>query len=251
MSLGQQLLSEVVAEFASVGSQENTKLDKFVKTNSDYGKLIGKLAVSLQSAARGQLLDAQEKNFPIELLIEQPDYYLQKAGLKTAAITGFLTELGAALASPDEVKTLYVYQQFGCAFGMVLHLVGDLQDFLTGTHHDVLFSRDLGKSQLTLPIIYAYRDLDSSSRLQMLELWHHIEYCSGDTVAQADYRSKIVELVKSTSAFSETLSLILHYLVQAETRLKELDPTLEKQEHQAMLDTLKNFVRLFQSYCLL
>lgn len=248
MSLGHELLNDSIHEFTLL-SQEAQDTRNTSDIISTFSKLSKRLFHCIQFAARGQLLDVQEKDVSPGRLFEQPDYHMQKIGLKTALITSYLAELGATLAAPFAKEAILIYRQFGFTFGKALHLVNDLQDFLTATNHKVENSRDLGQGQITLPLVYAYQGLNTESERQhLLKLWEQIG-CSTDTTSKVGLLKELSEMLRSTPAFLQTVMLLMDSFFEAENQLKRLDPLLEKTEHRIMLEILKKLVMRFQGHC--
>ncbi len=201
--------------------------------------LFSGLSRTIINSAKGQLLDLVDINDPLEEQFNNPDYFLEKAALKTAATVGFLTHLGAVIGAGTETESTSIYRNFGFSFGMVLHLVNDLKDFVLGLENG---GRDLKSRHLTLPVIYCYQELTSlKDRTTLLELW------SSPDISEANHR-ELIDLLNTTFALPQILGQVARYVVQAESALKLVDQDLQKLEHQILLASLKDLLRQFQYY---
>ncbi len=185
------------------------------------------------------MLDLQEKQLPLRLRFESPERYLQKVGLKTGLVFRYLAELGASLggAKAEEVE---VYGRFGFTFGLVLHLLDDLTDFLQALTRPNN-SRDLCNRYISLPFIYAFQTLVSEAeRGEMLNLW---EQTSNKPLRESgvDVNLKLAVILRSTPAFLQTLALASQYLVEATTQMGNLN----KDELNFLLRKLQNLIQGF------
>lgn len=196
-------------------------------------ELINRLNHCLLVGIKGQMLDLQETQVPLQARLENSDFYLVKTGIKAATIFSYLTELGATLGFKDHNhKLVSSYCQFGFAVGMVAQLIADLGDFLdSGKSPDK--GRDLRNRMPTLPTVYAYLALEPEIKRQtFLTLWQRVPVPL----------EEIMQLIKPTPAVSQTVGQITRYTVEAESFLRVVDPELEKVEHRAMLNLLYTFV---------
>lgn len=211
LSLGQEVFLEEVAE----------------------PKLLAYLFQTINRGLRGQFLDLQENEIPLQLRFSSPELYIQKISLKTAGTGQFLAELGATLGGADP-ETVATYARFGHNFSLSLHLLDDLADYLRASEQ----CRDLQQRYLTMVYLEAYRQLDPSNQALVLELW---EQNSGDD-------TQLRELLTTDSAVLHTLTLATRYLARAELELQSLDPKLEKPEHQELLGRLQSLIRRLYTY---
>ncbi len=207
-----------------------------------------RLLSSVSFAARGQLLDLQEKQIPLADRMADQEYYLQKSGLKTGTLVSHWLELGAMLggATNRDAASEFlhdapaVYYQAGFNLGMVLHLISDLKEFSIAVQKPEI-SRDLAWRNLTLPYIFIFKELHSAGdSSNMLRLWQQMN--SDEATRELGSLLKL----HAVTAFTRTLGMAVRYLVEAESQLKKLDPNLEKGEHLAMLEMFKNLIRKFR-----
>ncbi len=224
--LGQKLLTDTIKERLS---------------DNEPFLLINRLNHCLLVGIKGQFMDLQEEQIPLRARLEDQDYYLAKNGLKAATIFSYLTELGATLGyGSSNHEFITNYRQFGFALGMVVQLIADLGDFLAAGKQGEL-SRDLSHHLPTLPTVYAYQALETEAEKELfLELWQKVP----------TPLEEIVNLLNSTPAVSQTISLITQYAIEAENFLRAIDPQLEKLEHRSMLGLLKSFVGSLRGYFL-
>ncbi len=202
-------------------------------------ELFSELSHTIINAAKGQLLDLTEVNCSLHRQLNSPDYFLKKAALKTAETVGFLTYLGAVIGAGAKTEYTGLYRAFGLYFGMVLHLVNDLKDFVLGLENA---GRDLKNRHLTLPVVYCYQELTSiEDKATLLKLW------SSPGSSEANHQ-KLLDLLKSKFAVPQVLGQATMYMAQAESVLKQLDPGLEKIEHRLMLASLENLLGQFRYY---
>lgn len=194
--------------------------------------LVG-LFQTISRGCRGQLLDKQELELPLQIRFSSPEFYIQKISLKTAETGSFLARLGATLggASPE---TIEVYARFGLNFSLSLHLLDDLADYLREDEQ----GRDLPNRFLTLVYIEAYRLLESPKQKRVLELWEQ----------RSEDNNELRDLLTSDQAVLQTLTLATRYLAQAEIELQSVDPDLKKIEHQALLGKLKSLIQRLYTY---
>jgi geranylgeranyl pyrophosphate synthase len=247
-----------------------------------YFKLLEKLFQTIAVASRGQLLDLQEKSVCPGLILNDPNYHLNKAAVKSAVIVSHITELGATLGlgqnlsrshkqasfKPDAgsalltwEETIENYRQFGFSFGMALHIINDLKDFVVGLNDTPAKSRDLSHRNPTLPFAYAYQSFDNVEMQQrFLKLWEHnssfkleqtdLASSGGDDINIKNCDVALVELIKCSgidaTIYAQTLSTALLYMLQAQTHLKKIDPDLERVEHVLMLNILEDLLRPFK-----
>ncbi len=208
----------------------------------------GRLLSSVSYAARGQLLDLQEKHIPLAERMVDQEYYLHKSGLKTGTLVSHWLELGAMLGGTTKrIATSEflqdapaVYYQAGFNLGMVLHLISDLKEFSMAVQKPEI-SRDLAWRNLTLPYIFIFKELHSTGdSSHLLRLW---EQMNSD---EATWELGNLIKLHAVTAFTRTLGMAVRYLVEAESQLRKLDPELEKGEHRAMLEMFKNLIRKFR-----
>ena len=216
--LGQNLLTKTLAENL---------------LGAEALELLNRLNHCLLVGIKGQMLDLQETQIPLQDRLENSDFHLLKTGLKAATIFSYLTELGATLGLKDHNhKFVSCYCQFGFAVGMVAQLIADLGDFLDSGKSDNR-GRHLRNRLPTLPTTYAYQSLEPEIKRQtFLTLWQTVPIPL----------EEIVQLIKPTPAVSQTIGQITRYTVEAENFLRVVDPELEKVEHRSMLNLLYTFV---------
>jgi geranylgeranyl pyrophosphate synthase len=200
---------------------------------------------SVTFAARGQLLDLQDNCHSLQQRLENSAYYIQKCGLKTGSLIGSWLEVGALLGTIHKTgrhqkEISEIYRQVGFNLGIVLQLINDLKDFSIALSQPER-SRDLSQRNLTLPFIQAYQTLKSRpDQMQMLYLWEEKSSLQTDT--------ELLKLLAPTAilAFTQTIGLAARYLVESENYLRQLDPTLNKFEHRAMLGMFEQIFRKFR-----
>lgn len=201
--------------------------------------LLYELSRTVITATKGQLLDLLEIDLTPQQQFNDPGYFLQKAGLKTAATIGFLTHLGALIGAGNETEATGLYRDFGLSFGMVLHLINDLKDFVLGLENT---GRDLKRRHLTLPVIYAYHELSSQEdQAAFLEMW-------SNPGSSEDVHWKLLDQLRNSFVIPQVLAQASHYMAQAESILKLIDSDLQKSEHQIMLASLKELLSQFYNY---
>ena len=211
-------------------------------------------------AARGQLLDLQEKDILLEDRLGEYDYYLSKASFKSGLIVSSILEIGATLGlaqsliglndleEPSQLfsnlnRTLSVYKDFGFYFGTILQLISDLDNFLAGFPDNLSESRDLSHRELTLPIIYSYDSLsDSQEKQQFIEAWKLLD----PTNSLESPNKVLIRLLDKQNILlpgvSQTIAVALKNSGLAYQLLQKVDPTLSKQENRIMMTSLKQLI---------
>jgi geranylgeranyl pyrophosphate synthase len=206
---------------------EMTLCEAFEQTGQTTGyRMLSLLHQTIALGLRGQLLDLQDKSVPLSLRLNQPEAYLKKLALKTAYTSSYLAELGATLGGAP-IQTSQIYREFGFAFGLSLHILDDLRDYLAGMSEPKQ-SNDLTQRYLTLAFIHALQE--GISGANCLELWE-----------EQSNKTELDALFQNKNAFIQTFTQALAYLVEAETALKKLDECLEKPEHRLLLEIGHNF----------
>ena len=209
-------------------------------------QMLNELWDVLMSGFRGQMLDLQEISLPLNFRLGCSQFYLTKLALKTGLIYSYLSSLGAVLGGASNT-VIEQYKQFGFAFGIALHLLDDLGDYLKVLHNPSK-SRDLQYRYLTLPILYNYESLTADAQNKFLELW---QLGKPQLDQSNSFNPELSTLLKSDdgAAFLQSLTLVTQYITQAEFSLKKLDPYFEKQGHTYLMTKLTRLAQeLYSRY---
>ena len=120
---------------------------------------------AVKEMSEGELLQ-QEKS---RLLNITEDVYYEIIRQKTASLIAACCESGAAAAaaSEDQVKSMY---NFGLNVGLAFQIKDDLLDYGFGEKIGKPIGIDIKERKLTLPLIVALRNADSTERKQLLTI---------------------------------------------------------------------------------
>lgn len=137
-----------------------------LSTNFSNGEVARRLADSTTEVCSGEIIQTQRR---FDLKLSVPDYY-KIIEMKTAALFGVATELGAFLngAAPDVISGFKV---FGLRLGTAYQIYDDCLDIAgdEGNAGKTLGS-DLRKGKLTLPILHLLQVSDSDERHRLSEV---------------------------------------------------------------------------------
>lgn len=131
-----------------------------ISTGFQNGEVSRRIAHAAADVCSGEIIQTQRR---FDLKLSVPDYY-KIIEMKTAALFGVATELGALLneASPEIITAL---KTFGLRLGSAYQIYDDVVD-LAGDEAKAgkTLGSDLRKGKLTLPILYLLQQSDPADR---------------------------------------------------------------------------------------
>jgi len=137
-----------------------------ISTGFPNGEVSRRIAHAAAEVCSGEIIQTQRR---FDLKLSVPDYY-KIIEMKTAALFGVATELGAFLneASPDIITSL---RQFGLRLGSAYQIYDDCVD-LAGDEAKVgkSLGSDLRKGKLTLPVLYLLQQSDPEDRHRLSQI---------------------------------------------------------------------------------
>jgi len=137
-----------------------------ISTSFPNGEVSRRIAHAAADVCSGEIIQTQRR---FDLKLSVPDYY-KIIELKTAALFGVATELGAFLneAAPEVITAL---KNFGLRLGSAYQIYDDCVD-LAGdeTRAGKTLGSDLRKGKLTLPVLYLLQQSDPEERHRISQL---------------------------------------------------------------------------------
>src|SRR5690606_16817827 len=137
-----------------------------VSTGFQNGEISRRIAHAAADVCSGEIIQTQRR---FDLKLSLPDYY-KIIEMKTAALFGVATELGALLneAAPEVITAL---KTFGLRLGSAYQIYDDVVD-LAGDEATIgkTLGSDLRKGKLTLPILYLLQQSDVDERHRISHL---------------------------------------------------------------------------------
>ena len=131
-----------------------------ISTGFQNGEVSRRIAHAAADVCSGEIIQTQRR---FDLKLSVPDYY-KIIEMKTAALFGVATELGALLneATPEVITALKTY---GLRLGSAYQIYDDVVD-LAGDEAKAgkTLGSDLRKGKLTLPILYLLQQSDGPER---------------------------------------------------------------------------------------
>jgi len=183
--MGDYLLSRV---FVAVASLHRNDINRLLAEMSG-GICRGEM---LQNACRG--------DFSIGI-----EGYLDIIEKKTAVFFADCCRLGAMASNADEQSANLLYE-FGLNFGMAFQIIDDLSDILNSeSSTGKTAGRDFFTATLTLPVIYAFKVLDSSAKNELLNAFEN---------EQVD-KNRVISILNSAKSIDFTKSQALQYQQKA------------------------------------
>jgi geranylgeranyl pyrophosphate synthase len=212
LQLGQNTITKAIL---------SSKKSLGVEVDTHY--LIDRLHEVTAGAFRGQLLDVQEHKLSMVERVSGIEYALYKAELKTGQVFSYLAELAVVLTrsaypftncitQSENDKQLITYREFGTAYGLVLHLLDDLQEYSMALQSPQN-SRDLQYRHLTLPFIFSYKELQTEQeRVSWLDFWQSSSWTGSTETSGKKTKSEegltteaFVQLLRNSPAFLKTI----------------------------------------------
>lgn len=137
-----------------------------ISTGFQNGEVSRRIAHAAAEVCSGEIIQTQRR---FDLKLSLSDYY-KIIEMKTAALFGVATELGALLneASPDVITSLKTY---GMRLGSAYQIYDDVVD-LAGDEAKAgkSLGSDLRKGKLTLPVLYLLQQSDPAERQRISQV---------------------------------------------------------------------------------
>lgn len=158
------------------------------------------IAKASRDVCSGEILQTQRR---FDLNLQIPDYY-RMIEMKTAALFGAATELGARLSGKSE-SVQEAMKSYGLKLGTAYQIYDDCLD-LVGDEKTVgkTLRTDLIKGKLTLPILFLLMDATDAQRRKLSQILLQGEPMDTSLLAGiADYEGAIERAVKSAKDLLE------------------------------------------------
>jgi len=179
--------------------------------HTNHPRLIDLFARTLMTVVNGEI----RQRFSGRGYISRDEYY-ERIYAKTAAMFVLATEAAATLGEADS-SSLEALSEFGRAIGMAFQIVDDALDFV-GTPDQIgkPVGSDLRQGLFTLPAIYFAEAHPDDADLKAL--------LNGNAKDPGTI-SKVVEVVRTSSAVDETLREARAFVARSQLALERLSPS--------------------------
>lgn len=203
-----------------------------ISTNFQDGEVSRRIAHAAAEVCSGEIIQTQRK---FDLNLSVPDYY-KIIEMKTAALFGVATELGAFLneASPEVITSL---RTFGLRLGSAYQIYDDVVD-LAGDEATIgkTLGSDLRKGKLTLPILYLLQQSDPAERQRLSQL-----------ILEVD-DSDVTNLVRQAidgGALRSAVATCRKMIREAATQLNVVPATKYRESLGLLVETLDQMIAPF------
>ncbi|MGQ9548115.1 MAG: polyprenyl synthetase family protein [Roseiflexus sp.] len=154
---------------------------------------------------------------PLDQALAQHEFVAES---RTAALLEAAARVGVVCGSGDDVLS-DLLGQFGRALGMALHIAIEVRDYEEGDDT----GRDLRAGRITLPLIYAARDIDGAGLATVI----------GQHPIDARHATEVIALVRRTGV-PPARARAQHYAQQAMEMLTALPPGATRDALAALVD---------------
>jgi octaprenyl-diphosphate synthase len=203
-----------------------------ISTGFQNGEVSRRIAHAAADVCSGEIIQTQRR---FDLKLSVPDYY-KIIEMKTAALFGVATELGALLneAAPEVITAL---RTFGLRLGSAYQIYDDVVD-LAGDEAKAgkTLGSDLRKGKLTLPILYLLQQSDPADRQRISQ-----QILEGD---DADV-SRLVQAAMSAGAVRNAVATGRKLLREAGAQLAVVPPSKHRESLGLLVDTLDQMIAPF------
>ncbi len=201
-----------------------------LSTHLSDAEVTRRIADATAEVCSGEIIQTQRR---FDLSLSVPDYF-RIIEMKTAALFGAATELGARLngASPEVIE---VMKAFGLKLGTAYQIYDDCLD-IAGNEEEVgkTLGTDLRKGKLTLPILHLLEQSSESERARWSEV-----ILSGEGV------STLVDEVLRSGSLDAAVSTARRMLDEART---SLDILPSNPYQQGLIDLCHSVDRLLRRF---
>ncbi len=203
-----------------------------ISTGFPNGEVSRRIAHAAAEVCSGEIIQTQRR---FDLKLSVPDYY-KIIEMKTAALFGVATELGAFLneAAPEVITAL---RQFGHKLGTAYQIYDDCVD-LAGDEARAgkSLGSDLRKGKLTLPILYLLQQSDPEDRQRLSQL-----ILEGD---DDDVRHLVQQALKA-GAVRSAVATGRKLLREAAGQLEAVTPSKYRDSLDLLVTTLDGLIAPF------
>jgi octaprenyl-diphosphate synthase len=203
-----------------------------ISTGFPSGEVSRRIAHAAAEVCSGEIIQTQRR---FDLKLSLSDYY-KIIEMKTAALFGVATELGAFLneASPEVITAL---KTFGLRLGSAYQIYDDVVD-LAGDEAKVgkTLGSDLRKGKLTLPILYLLQQSGAEERHRISDL-----ILEGD---DADV-NRLVASAIDAGAVRSAVATCRKLLGEAGSQLEVVPPSRYRESLSLLVESLDEMIAPF------
>jgi octaprenyl-diphosphate synthase len=203
-----------------------------LSTSFQNGEVSRRIAHAAADVCSGEIIQTQRR---FDLKLSVPDYY-KIIEMKTAALFGVATELGALLneAAPEVITAL---KTFGLRLGSAYQIYDDVVD-LAGDESKAgkTLGSDLRKGKLTLPILYLLQQSDAPERQRIS---HQILEGDDNDVSQ------LVSQALAAGAVRNAVATCRKMLREAGSQLDIVPPSKYRDSLSQLVENLDQMIAPF------
>lgn len=203
-----------------------------ISTGFQNGEVSRRIAHAAADVCSGEIIQTQRR---FDLKLSVPDYY-KIIEMKTAALFGVATELGALLneATPEVITAL---RTFGLKLGSAYQIYDDVVD-LAGDESKAgkTLGSDLRKGKLTLPILYLLQQSDPPERQRISQ-----QILEGDD----NDVSRLVQAAIDAGAVRNAVATCRKLLREADTQIKAVPANKYRDSLGLLVKSLDDMIAPF------